>query len=188
MYTFNDRNKDEITLRPEYTTPMIRAAISNGLLNYLPAKFFGTGQMFRRERPQKGRYRQFNQINFENFGSDDFFADIEIISLANILLNKLIPDSNFTLHINSLGTRENLKDYKKILSNFFNDNKNFLSQESLEKINTNPLRILDSKNIEEIEIIKKSPKLTELISKSDLKIYEEIKKCLTDLDIPIFED
>ena len=188
MYTFNDRNKDEITLRPEYTTPMIRAAISNGLLNYLPAKFFGTGQMFRRERPQKGRYRQFNQINFENFGSDDFFADIEIISLANMLLNKLIPDSNFTLHINSLGTRENLKDYKKILSNFFNDNKNFLSQESLEKINTNPLRILDSKNIEEIEIIKKSPKLTELISKSDLNIYEEIKKCLTDLDIPIFED
>ena len=188
MYSFQDRNESFLTLRPEYTTPMIRAAISNGLLNNLPAKFFGTGQMFRRERPQKGRYRQFNQINFENFGSDDFFADIEIISLANILLNKLIPDSNFTLHINSLGTRENLKDYKKILSNFFNDNKNFLSQESLEKINTNPLRILDSKNIEEIEIIKKSPKLTELISKSDLKIYEEIKKCLTDLDIPIFED
>ena len=90
MYTFKDRNKDEITLRPEYTTPMIRAAISNGLLNNLPAKFFGTGQMFRRERPQKGRYRQFNQINFENFGSDDFFADIEIISLANTLLKKLV--------------------------------------------------------------------------------------------------
>ncbi len=64
-------------MRPEYTTPMIRAAISNGLLNNLPAKFFGTGQMFRRERPQKGRYRQFNQINFENFGTDDFFADID---------------------------------------------------------------------------------------------------------------
>ena len=74
MYTFKDRNDDEITLRPEYTTPMIRAVISNGLLNNLPAKFFGTGQMFRRERPQKGRYRQFNQINFENFGSNDLFA------------------------------------------------------------------------------------------------------------------
>jgi histidyl-tRNA synthetase len=167
---------------------MIRAAISNGLLNNLPAKFFGTGQMFRRERPQKGRYRQFNQINFENFGSDDYFADIEIINLANTLLKNLIPESNIALHINSLGTRENLKDYKKILSKFFNDNKKLLSKESLDKINTNPLRILDSKNKEESEIIKKSPKLIELISKPDLNIYEEIKKCLSDLKIPILED
>ena len=188
MYTFNDRNKDEITLRPEYTTPMIRAAISNGLLNNLPAKFFGTGQMFRRERPQKGRYRQFNQINFENFGSNDFFADIEIICLANILLKNLLPDSNFTLHINSLGTRKNLEDYKKVLSNFFNDNKKFLSNESVDKINTNPLRILDSKNNEDKEIISKSPKLIDLISKTDLQNYEEIKKCLIDLEIKIFED
>ena len=120
MYTFNDRNEDEITLRPEYTTPMIRAAISNGLLNNLPAKFFGTGQMFRRERPQKGRYRQFNQINFENFGSDDYFADIEIICLANTLLKNLIPNNNITFNINTLGTRENLSSYKKILSKFFN--------------------------------------------------------------------
>ena len=90
MYTFNDRNGDEITLRPEYTTPMIRAAISNGLLNNLPVKFFGTGQMFRRERPQKGRYRQFNQINFENFGSDDYFADIEIICLATPVRSMIV--------------------------------------------------------------------------------------------------
>ena len=95
MYTFKDRNEDEITLRPEYTTPMIRAALSNGLLNNLPAKYFGTGQMFRRERPQKGRYRQFNQINFENFGSSDFFADIELINLANTLLKKILPNSKF---------------------------------------------------------------------------------------------
>jgi histidyl-tRNA synthetase len=188
MYTFNDRNKDQITLRPEYTTPMIRSAISNGLLNNLPAKFFGTGQMFRRERPQKGRYRQFNQINFENFGSNDFFADIEIICLANTLLKKLIPNSNFTLSINTLGARENLSGYKKILSKFFNDNQKFLSKESIDKINTNPLRILDSKNPEDSVIIKKSPKLIELISKKDLNNYEEIKKCLKDLGIPIFED
>ncbi len=188
MYTFNDRNEDEITLRPEYTTPMIRAAISNGLLNNLPAKFFGTGQMFRRERPQKGRYRQFNQINFENFGSDDFFADIEIICLANLLLKKLIPNSKITLHINSLGTRKNLSDYKKLLSKFFNDNQKFLSKDSVNKINTNPLRILDSKNPEDKEIIKKSPKLFDLISRTDFKNYEEIKKCLTELEISIFED
>ena len=188
MYTFNDRNEDEITLRPEYTTPMIRAAISNGLLNNLPAKFFGTGQMFRRERPQKGRYRQFNQINFENFGSDDLFADIEIICLANTLLKKLIPNNNLTLHINNLGARSNLTVYKKILFKFFNDNQKSLSEESLNKINTNPLRILDSKNPEDRVIINKSPKLIDLISKTDLNNYEEIKKCLTDLGINILED
>ena len=188
MYTFKDRNEDEITLRPEYTTPMIRAAISNGLLNNLPAKLFGTGQMFRRERPQKGRYRQFNQINVENFGSDDLFADIEIINLANTLLTKVLPDRKITLHINSLGTRENLTDYKKVLSKYFNEYKNLLSSESIDRINTNPLRILDSKNIEDKDIIKNSPKIIELLSKSNLNIYEEIKKCLTDLEIPIFED
>jgi len=188
MYTFKDRNDDEITLRPEYTTPMIRAVISNGLLNNLPAKFFGTGQMFRRERPQKGRYRQFNQINFENFGSNDLFADIEIINLANIILKKILPNNNIKLHINSLGSRENLKDYKKILSNFFNENKNSLSRESIDKINSNPLRILDSKNKEDIEIVQKSPKLIEFLSKDNIKNYEEIKKCLINLEIPIYED
>ena len=188
MYTFKDRNDDEITLRPEYTTPMIRAVISNGLLNNLPAKFFGTGQMFRRERPQKGRYRQFNQINFENFGSNDLFADIEIINLANIILKKILPNNNIKLHINSLGSRENLNDYKKILSNFFNENKNSLSRESIDKINSNPLRILDSKNKEDIEVVQKSPKLIEFLSKDNLKNYEEIKKCLINLEIPIYED
>ncbi|MBT3902259.1 MAG: histidine--tRNA ligase [Pelagibacteraceae bacterium] len=188
MYTFKDRNEDEITLRPEYTTPMIRAVISNGLLNNLPAKFFGTGQMFRRERPQKGRYRQFNQINFENFGSNDLFADIEIINLANIILKKILPNNNIKLHINSLGSRENLKDYKKILSNFFNENKNSLSRESIDKINSNPLRILDSKNKEDIKVVQKSPKLIEFLSKDNLKNYEEIKKCLINLEIPIYED
>ena len=188
MYTFNDRNKDEITLRPEYTTPMIRAAISNGLLNNLPAKFFGTGQMFRRERPQKGRYRQFNQINFENFGTDDFFADVEMINLANQLLKKILPNNNFILHINTLGSRENLQNFKKILSKYFKDHQNSLSIDSKSKIETNPLRILDSKNIQDKEIVLQSPKLIEFLSQAELKSYEEIKDCLNDLSIPIFED
>ncbi len=188
MYTFKDRNEDELTLRPEYTTPMIRAAISNGLLNNLPAKFFGTGQMFRRERPQKGRYRQFNQINFENFGTDDFFADIEMINLANQLLKKILPNNQITLHINTLGSRENLQNYKKILSKYFKDHQNSLSIESKSKIETNPLRILDSKNIQDKETVLQSPKLIEFLSQSDLKSYEEIKDCLKDLNISIFED
>ena len=188
MYTFKDRNEDELTLRPEYTTPMIRAAISNGLLNNLPAKFFGTGQMFRRERPQKGRYRQFNQINFENFGTDDFFADIEMINLANQLLKKILPNNQITLHINTLGSRENLQNYKKVLSKYFKDHQNSLSIESKSKIETNPLRILDSKIIQDKETVLQSPKLIEFLSQSDLKSYEEIKDCLKDLNISIFED
>ena len=188
MYTFEDRNKDELTLRPEYTTPMIRAAISNGLLNNLPAKFFGTGQMFRRERPQKGRYRQFNQINFENLGTDDFFADIEVINLANQFLKKILPNNQITLHINTLGSRENLQNYKKVLSKYFKDHLNSLSIESKSKIETNPLRILDSKNIQDKETILQSPKLIEFLSQSDLKSYEEIKDCLKDLNISISED
>jgi len=188
MYTFKDRNEDELTLRPEYTTPMIRAAISNGLLNNLPAKFFGTGQMFRRERPQKGRYRQFNQINFENFGTDDFFADIEMINLANQLLKKILPNNQITLHINTLGSRENLQNYKKVLSKYFKDHQNSLSIESKSKIETNPLRILDSKIIQDKETVLQSPKLIEFLSQSDLKSYEEIKDCLKDLNISISED
>ena len=188
MYTFKDRNEDELTLRPEYTTPMIRAAISNGLLNNLPAKFFGTGQMFRRERPQKGRYRQFNQINFENFGTDDFFADIEMINLANQLLKKILPNNQITLHINTLGSRENLQNFKKVLSKYFKDHQNSLSIESKSKIETNPLRILDSKIIQDKETVLQSPKLIEFLSQSDLKSYEEIKDCLRDLNISISED
>ena len=188
MYTFKDRNEDELTLRPEYTTPMIRAAISNGLLNNLPAKFFGTGQMFRRERPQKGRYRQFNQINFENFGTDDFFADIEMINLANQLLKKILPNNQITLHINTLGSRENLQNYKKVLSKYFKDHQNSLSIESKSKIETNPLRILDSKIIQDKETVLQSPKLIEFLSQSDVKSYDEIKGCLKNLNISISED
>ena len=87
MYTFNDRNDELLTLRPEYTTPMIRAALTNNLFNELPLKLYGIGPMFRRERPQKGRFRQFNQINFEVFGSNDFFADLELIVLATSFSN-----------------------------------------------------------------------------------------------------
>ena len=89
MYTFEARNQSLLTLRPEYTTPIIRAAITNNLLDNLPLKLFGMGPMFRRERPQKGRYRQFNQINFEILGSADSFADAEIIILASEFLKNI---------------------------------------------------------------------------------------------------
>ena len=125
MYSFKDRNEEMLTLRPEYTTPMIRAAITNNLLNELPLKIFGLGPMFRRERPQKGRYRQFNQINFEIFGTNDFMADLELIIIGNEILKSILPNSSFTLNLNTLGQKNNLNEYKIKLSNYFKDKKYF---------------------------------------------------------------
>ena len=99
-----------------------------------------------------------------------------------------MPNSKIKLHLNSLGTKENLKEYKKVLSSFFNENKNLLSLESVDKINLNPLRILDSKNDQDQHIINKSPKLIDFLAKEELAEYEAIKKYLIDIGIPIFED
>ena len=183
MYSFEDRNNEFLTLRPEYTTPMIRAAITNNLLNDLPLKIFGIGPMFRRERPQKGRYRQFNQINFEILGTKDFLADVELIFLSNNILKELLPKSNIKLHINSLGDKNTLFDFKRSLTKYFNTHKKKLSEESIKKINTNPLRILDSKNEEDIEICKSSPKIYEYLNNETKKHYEDIKKSLKLLKI-----
>ena len=159
MYSFQDRNESFLTLRPEYTTPMIRASISNNLLSKLPLKLYGFGPMFRRERPQKGRYRQFNQINFEILGSDDIFSDVEIITLADRFLKKLISKEKFKLFINSLGEKNTINKYKNILTKYFQKYKNDLSSESQKKIITNPLRILDSKNKIDQKICKEVQKI-----------------------------
>ena len=188
MYTFEDRNNELLTLRPEYTTPMIRAAITNNLLNDLPLKIFGLGPMFRRERPQKGRYRQFNQINFEILGTKDFLADVELILLSNNILKELLPKSKIKLHINSLGDKKTLIEFKKNLTEYFNNNKKKLSEESLNKINTNPLRILDSKNEEDMEISKSSPKIYEFLTDEAKKHYEDLKKSLNLLEINFQEN
>jgi len=188
MYTFEDRNKDSITLRPEYTTPMIRAAISNQLLNELPVKLYGVGPMFRRERPQKGRYRQFNQINFEIFGTNDSFSDVELIYLANKFLKSLLPNLNIKLYINTLGDRDSLINYKKIISNYFNDNKDNLSEESKKKILLNPIRILDSKNNDDKDLIKNAPSILDYLTENDLNYYLNVKKSLTDLKVDFIED
>ncbi len=188
MYTFKDRNDENLTLRPEYTTPMIRAAITNNLLNELPLKVYGIGPMFRRERPQKGRYRQFNQINFEIFGSDDYFADVELICIANDVLKNILPDCKIELNINSLGTKKNLLNFKEALSEYFINNKKLLSEESKNKIYNNPLRILDSKNDQDIEIAKNSPSINEFISREAKEHYENVKNSLSSININYTEN
>ena len=188
MYTFKDRNDDFLTLRPEYTTPMIRAAISNNLLSSLPLKVYGIGPMFRRERPQKGRYRQFNQINFEIFGSNDYISDLELISLGNDILKSIIPETKYVLNINSLGNREDLINYKNLLRNYFEKNKKNLSEESELKINLNPLRILDSKIDEDIEVCKNAPLIQDHISKESKLHFLSIKKGLDYYGIEYYEN
>ena len=188
MYSFKDRNEEMLTLRPEYTTPMIRAAITNNLLNELPLKIFGLGAMFRRERPQKGRYRQFNQINFEIFGTNDFMADLELIIIGNEILKSILPNSSFTLNLNTLGQKNNLNEYKIKLSNYFKDKKEKLSDESKEKIQTNPLRILDSKNENDILISNSAPTMQEFISLEEKNHFSEIKKGLDLLKIKYVEN
>ena len=183
MYTFNDRNNSLITLRPEYTTPMIRAAITNNFLEKLPQKLYGIGPMFRRERPQKGRYRQFNQINFEILGTNDISADVDIILLANDLLKNFFPDKAIDLQINSLGDKNTLKTFKENLSLYFQKYSSELSEESQNKIYTNPLRILDSKNIKDIEINRSAPEIFDYFSDEAKIRFDNVKRLLSDVDI-----
>ena len=183
MYTFEDRNNELLTLRPEYTTPMIRAAITNNLLNDLPLKIFGLGPMFRRERPQKGRYRQFNQINFEIFGTNDFMADLELIIIGNEILKSILPNSRFILNLNTLGQKNNLNEYKIKLSNYFKDKKEKLSDESKEKIQTNPLRILDSKNENDKKILANAPNILEYLNQESRQRFHKVTEGLDVLGI-----
>ena len=188
MYTFEDKNKELLTLRPEYTTSMIRAAITNNLLSEIPLKIFGIGPMFRRERPQKGRYRQFNQINFEILGSNDILADVELISIADEFLKKILPNCKIKLNINSLGTKKDLKNYTNKLTKFFNSKKSLLSDDSRKKIDLNPLRILDSKHLEDIEISKQAPLIYEFLSSEIKNNYEELKNILKSININFVEN
>ena len=183
MYTFEDRNNSSLTLRPEYTTPMIRSAISNNLLEKIPQKLYGIGPMFRRERPQKGRFRQFNQINFEILGTNDIAADLELILLGDDILKNIFPDKKIDLIINSLGDQNTLKKFKEDLKIFFKKYKKDLSEESKNKIETNPLRILDSKDKDDIKINFDAPKIQEYYSKEANKKFDEIKNLLQDYSI-----
>lgn len=188
MYTFNDRNNSSLTLRPEYTTPIIRAAISNNLLDKLPKKLFGIGPMFRRERPQKGRFREFYQMNFEIFGTNDILADVELILLGGSILKNTLPNQQFKLHINSLGDRDTIKSFKVELSSFFDKYKNDLSEDSQSKIYTNPLRILDSKSLKDREISKDAPNITNLYSNNAKKKFDEVQTLLTETNMSFVVD
>jgi len=163
MYTFEDKGGESITLRPEGTAGVSRMFISNGLNQKLPLKYFYRGPMFRYERPQKGRYRQFHQIGVELLGVSQPQADVEVISLANMLLEALEISGNVTLEINTLGNSESRYHYREVLVDYFNDYREDLSEDSILRLEKNPLRILDSKDPADRKLVEKAPKFNQYL-------------------------
>ena len=188
-YTFKDRSNNEITLRPEGTAPIVRFFINNKLHNSLPQKLSYVGPMFRYDRPQKGRFRQFYQCGAEIIGEKDIYADIELINLAKHFVNEAgISDKSLKIHINSIGDEESRKKYVSELQKFFQDHKKKLTSESLERLKKNPLRILDTKNNEEKKLLIKAPKLKNFLTTESSDIFEEFKEGCKQLKISITLD
>lgn len=173
-YSFKDRGGAEITLRPEGTASVMRALISNGLTQSLPQKFFYSGPMFRYERPQKGRMRQFNQIGCEFIGSLNPLSDAEIIGCAADILSELGVLEKCTLYLNSLGDTESRDNYRASLVSYLLDYKDSLSDDSQRRLSVNPLRILDSKAKEDVEIVEKAPKLLQYLTAQAKKHFERV--------------
>ena len=177
MYTFKDRNEKSITLRPEATASMARAAITNGLLHNQQQKLWTMGPMFRYEKPQKGRYRQFHQFNIEAMGFSGPDIDAEIIIMCARMW-RLLNLKNLRLEINSLGSAETRKLYRNELITYFTKYKNNLDESSLKRLESNPLRILDSKNPDMRSIISNAPVMLDYLDPESKKDFEVLKKLL----------
>jgi len=182
-YTFTDRGGDSLTLRPECTAPVVRAAISNGLTQQLPLKFFYAGSMFRYDRPQKGRFRQFEQVGVELCGVSEPQGDVEVIALAAHILERLGLSGRVILEINTLGDMESRNAYREALVSYFKRYTSSLSKESLERLEKNPLRILDSKDKKDQEIVREAPVFNEFLSDLSKAHFEDVLKSLELLKI-----
>ncbi len=182
MYTFGDRNNESLTLRPEGTAGCVRAVVQGGLAYNQIQKLFYTGPMFRYERPQKGRYRQFHQIGVEVFGLATPDVDAELIVLTARLWEKLGLE-NLELQINSLGSQEARVAYREKLIAYLTDYKDQLDEDSLRRLDSNPLRILDTKNPAMKEIVAGAPKLIEHLDAESIEHFEQLKAHLDDLGI-----
>ena len=181
MYTWKDTSGDSLTLRPEGTAGVVRMMIEHNLPREGIQKVFYDGPMFRHERPQKGRYRQFHQVGAEVFGASDAKIDAELISITHSLWKKLGIDVG--LEINSLGPSESRSSYKELLLKFLNKNKSRLDEDSLRRLNRNPLRILDSKNQEMTGLIAEAPKMIDHLDEESKLHFSILKNYLDSLGI-----
>jgi histidyl-tRNA synthetase len=174
MYSFDDRNGDRLSLRPEGTAGCVRACIQNGLLHNQTQRLWYTGPMFRHERPQKGRLRQFHQIGVEAFGLAGPDIDAELLLLTARLWRELNIDQALELQINSLGTAEERATYRQALVDYLDAYKDDLDEDSQRRLSTNPLRILDSKNPDTQLLLKNAPVLNDFLGAESKQHFEQI--------------
>ncbi len=184
MYSFTDRGGDPITLRPEGTAGVCRALVSNGLTQSLPQKVFYAGPMFRYERPQKGRYRQFHQIGIELIGPAEPLADAEVIACGWSILRALDIAADTVLEINTLGDRESRAGYRAALVAYFADHAGMLSADSRVRLERNPLRILDSKDEGDRRLIAHAPVIGEHLTESARRFYDDVRRLLDRFGVP----
>ena len=175
MYTFQDRGGDSLSLRPEPTAGIARAFISGGLAQHLPLKFFAYGPMFRHERPQKGRLRQFHQLDIEVLGVPEPQADIEVIALGAHLLEILGVCQKVTLELNTLGDTESRTAYRDVLVDYFSGHEAGLSEDSRMRLKRNPLRILDSKDEGDRKIIVNAPQMGDYLNQVSKDFFQKVK-------------
>ena len=188
MYTFETKGGESITLRPEGTAGVARAFISNGMAQSVPWKVFYAGPMFRHERPQKGRQRQFHQIGVELIGPDAPEADVEVIALASQILAALGLDDQITLELNSLGDAESRQAYRTALVDFFSQRESDLSEESRDRLNKNPMRILDSKSEQDRAVIADAPAFADFLNAHSREFFSGVKNGLAGLGIKFVEN
>ncbi|ANE54927.1 histidine--tRNA ligase [Methylomonas sp. DH-1] len=183
MYTFEDRNGDSLTLRPEGTAGCLRACLEHGLLHNQSHRLWYYGPMFRHERPQKGRYRQFYQLGVETYGMPGPDIDAEMILLSDRLWKRLGIRDMVELQINSLGTSDERLAYRGTLVEYFKQHLHLLDEDSLRRLETNPLRILDSKNPEMQAMLQQAPVLLDHLGEESLAHFDSLKATLDDLGI-----
>jgi histidyl-tRNA synthetase len=188
MYTFADRGGDSLTLRPEGTAGICRALISNGLTQTLPQKVFYQGPMFRYERPQKGRYRQLHQIGIELLGPSVPLADAEVIACGWQILNELGVAKDVVLNINTLGDIPSRNNYRAALVAYFTGHATQLSEDSKTRLEKNPLRILDSKDPGDKELVAKAPLIYDHLSEEAAAFYTNLKAQLGAFGVPFKEN
>lgn len=183
MYTFEDRGGDSLTLRPEGTAGCVRAALQHGLLHNQMQRLWYAGPMFRYERPQKGRYRQFHQIGAETFGMDTPDIDAELILLSARLLNNLGLSEHVTLHLNTLGSTEARLSYRDALVSYLEGVADQLDEDSKKRLHTNPLRILDSKSESTQALLNDAPVFDEYLDDESRQHFQQLRTLLDDAGI-----
>ncbi len=188
MYSFEDRSGEMLTLRPEYTAGIARAYMSNGLAQQGVVRLFGYGPMFRYERPQKGRYRQFHQLDAEIIGAAEPMADIELLALAWQLLNDLGIAGDIKLHLNSLGDPESRSAYRAALVDYFSVHEQKLSEDSRVRLHKNPMRILDSKDHGDRTLLADAPRISDYLTTGAKDFFARVCDGVTALGIPFVHD